>query len=283
MFKSYSYELGGRTLTLEFGKYAEQASGAVFVRYGETCILVTATVAETPRPGIDFFPLSVDFEEKLYAVGKIPGGWIRREGRPAEKAILTSRLIDRPLRPLFPKGMRHDVSVVATVMSNVGMERHLQGLGIALVRTPVGDRYVVEHMREHGYNVGGEQSGHVVLSDYSTTGDGLIAALQVLAVLIQSGGRAASEVCQVFAPVPQKLTNVRFAAGSKPLDIASVQEAIRDGEARLNGSGRILIRKSGTEPVIRVMAEGDDEGLVNKVVADIAGAITDAARLETAS
>ena len=117
MFKSYSYELGGRTLTLEFGKYAEQASGAVFVRYGDTCILVTATVAETPRPGIDFFPLSVDFEEKLYAVGKIPGGWIRREGRPAEKAILTSRLIDRPLRPLFPKGMRHDVSVVATVMS----------------------------------------------------------------------------------------------------------------------------------------------------------------------
>jgi polyribonucleotide nucleotidyltransferase len=117
MFKSYSYELGGRTLTLEFGKYAEQASGAVFVRYGDTCILVTATVSETPRPGIDFFPLSVDFEEKLYAVGKIPGGWIRREGRPAEKAILTSRLIDRPLRPLFPKGMRHDVSVVATVMS----------------------------------------------------------------------------------------------------------------------------------------------------------------------
>ncbi len=117
MFKSYSYELGGRTLTLEFGKYAEQASGAVFVRYGDTCVLVTATVSETQRPGIDFFPLSVDFEEKLYAVGKIPGGWIRREGRPAEKAILTSRLIDRPLRPLFPKGMRNDVAVVATVMS----------------------------------------------------------------------------------------------------------------------------------------------------------------------
>jgi polyribonucleotide nucleotidyltransferase len=117
MFKSYNYELGGRTLTLEFGKYAQQAGGSVFVRYGDTCILVTATVSETPRPGIDFFPLSVDFEEKLYAVGKIPGGWIRREGRPAEKAILTSRLIDRPLRPLFPKGMRNDVSVVATVMS----------------------------------------------------------------------------------------------------------------------------------------------------------------------
>ena len=116
-FKAYSMELGGRTLTLEFGKYAEQASGATFVRYGDTCVLVTATVAETPRPGIDFFPLSVDFEEKLYSVGHIPGSWNRREGRPAEKAILTSRLIDRPLRPLFPKGMRHDVSVVATVMS----------------------------------------------------------------------------------------------------------------------------------------------------------------------
>ena len=113
MFKSYSMELGGRTLTLEFGKYAEQASGSCFVRYGDTCVLTTCTVAKTPRPGIDFFPLSVDFEEKLYSVGHIPGSWNRREGRPAEKAILTSRLIDRPLRPLFPKGMRHDVSVVA--------------------------------------------------------------------------------------------------------------------------------------------------------------------------
>ena len=117
MFKSYTMELGGRPLTLEFGKYAEQASGSTFVRYGDTCVLVNATVADTPRPGIDFFPLSVDFEEKLYSVGHIPGSWNRREGRPAEKAILTSRLIDRPLRPLFPKGMRHDVSVVATVMS----------------------------------------------------------------------------------------------------------------------------------------------------------------------
>ncbi|MGI6239969.1 MAG: polyribonucleotide nucleotidyltransferase [Christensenellales bacterium] len=117
MFKSYSMELGGRTLTLEFGKYAEQASGSTFVRYGDTCVLVTATVADKPRPGIDFFPLSVDFEEKLYAVGNIPGSWNRREGRPGEQAILTCRLIDRPLRPLFPKGMRHDVSVVATVMS----------------------------------------------------------------------------------------------------------------------------------------------------------------------
>ena len=117
MFKSYEMELGGRKLTLEFGKYCEQAIGSCFVRYGDTAVLVNATVAATPRPGIDFFPLSVDFEEKMYSVGKIPGGWLRREGRPAEKAILTSRLIDRPLRPLFPKGMRHDVSIIATVMS----------------------------------------------------------------------------------------------------------------------------------------------------------------------
>ncbi|PWC32823.1 phosphoglucosamine mutase [Azospirillum sp. TSO35-2] len=163
--------------------------------------------------------------------------------------------------------------VVATVMSNLGMERHLGGLGLHLARTPVGDRYVVELMRERGYNVGGEQSGHVVLSDYSTTGDGLIAALQVLAVLIQANGRSASEVCRVFEPVPQKLTNVRFAAGTKPLEDTVVQQAIRDGEAQLASSGRILIRKSGTEPVIRVMAEGDDEALVHRVVADIADAI----------
>ncbi len=117
MYREFSMELGGRTLTLEFGKYCEQASGSTLVRYGDTVVLVNATVAETPRPGIDFFPLSVDYEEKLYSVGHIPGSWNRREGRPAEKAILTSRLIDRPLRPLFPKGMRHDVSVVATVMS----------------------------------------------------------------------------------------------------------------------------------------------------------------------
>ncbi len=163
--------------------------------------------------------------------------------------------------------------VVATVMSNLGMERHLTSLGLHLARTPVGDRYVVEMMRERGYNVGGEQSGHVVLSDYSTTGDGLIAALQVLAVLIQSNGRPASELCRVFAPVPQKLTNVRFSPGSTPLDDKTVQSAIRDGEARLADSGRLLIRKSGTEPLIRVMAEGDDEALVLQVVADIADSI----------
>ena len=116
-FKSYSMELAGRTLTLEFGKYAEQAAGSCLVRYGDTCVIVNATMSEKPRDGVDFFPLSVDFEEKHYAVGKIPGGFIKREGRPTEKAILTCRLIDRPLRPLFPKGMRNDVQVVATVLS----------------------------------------------------------------------------------------------------------------------------------------------------------------------
>ena len=116
-YKVFSTELAGRPLTIEFGKYAQQANGSAFVRYGDTVVMVNATMSEKPREGVDFFPLSVDFEEKQYSVGKIPGGFIKREGRPTEKAILTSRLIDRPLRPLFPKGMRHDVSVVATVMS----------------------------------------------------------------------------------------------------------------------------------------------------------------------
>jgi phosphoglucosamine mutase len=168
--------------------------------------------------------------------------------------------------------------VVATVMSNLGLERYLKGIGLDLVRTPVGDRYVVEHMREHGFNVGGEQSGHIVLSDYGTTGDGLVAALQVLAV-IQESGRRVSEVCRVFDPLPQLLKNVRFAGGA-PLDDDLVKEAIRDGAARLDGIGRLLIRKSGTEPVIRVMAEGDDESLVNAVVGDIVNSIQQAAARE---
>jgi phosphoglucosamine mutase len=168
--------------------------------------------------------------------------------------------------------------VVATVMSNLGLERYLKGIGLELVRTPVGDRYVVEHMREHGFNVGGEQSGHIVLSDYGTTGDGLVAALQVLAV-IQESRRPVSEVCRVFDPLPQLLKNVRFAGGA-PLEDDLVRDAIRDGEARLNGIGRLLIRKSGTEPVIRVMAEGDDETLVNAVVGDIVTSIQQAAARE---
>jgi len=157
--------------------------------------------------------------------------------------------------------------VVATVMSNLGLERHLATQGLKLIRTKVGDRYVVEHMREHGFNVGGEQSGHIVLSDYATTGDGLVAALQVLAVIVEQG-KPASQVCRVFEPLPQLLENVRFNGGA-PLEDASVKKAIADGEARLGISGRILIRKSGTEPLIRVMAEGEDDALIRGVVGDI--------------
>ncbi len=161
--------------------------------------------------------------------------------------------------------------VVATVMSNLGLERYLETLGLAMVRTPVGDRYVVEHMRKHGYNVGGEQSGHIVLSDFTTTGDGLISALQVLAVVV-STGKPVSEVCNRFTPLPQILQNVRYSTG-KPLDDARVKKAIDAGKEKLGKSGRLVIRPSGTEQLIRVMAEGDDERLVSGVVGDIAEAV----------
>jgi phosphoglucosamine mutase len=166
--------------------------------------------------------------------------------------------------------------IVATVMSNLGLERYLAGLGLKLARTAVGDRYVVEHMREHGYNIGGEQSGHIILQDHSTTGDGLIAALQVLAALIEQGGTA-SEVGRVFAPLPQRMTSVRFAAGSDVMKLPIVERAVADAENRLNGTGRLLIRKSGTEPVIRVMAEAEDERLVETLVAELAATIAAAA------
>ena len=162
--------------------------------------------------------------------------------------------------------------VVATVMSNLAMERFLGDKGLQLHRTQVGDRYVVEHMRTHGFNVGGEQSGHIIMSDYSTTGDGLVSALQVLAC-IKRAGKPASEVCKVFEPVPQILKNVRY-SGMKPLDNAGVQQAIKDGEARLGQSGRLVIRPSGTEPLIRVMAEGDDRTMVEDVVDDIVSVIS---------
>lgn len=163
--------------------------------------------------------------------------------------------------------------LVATVMSNLGLERHLKSIGIDMQRTPVGDRYVVETMREMGCNLGGEQSGHIILGDHATTGDGLVAALQVLAVLVEQGGPM-SELGRVFEPVPQLLQNVRFdGAKGQPLDHGDVQSAIKAGEDRLSGCGRVLIRKSGTEPVIRVMAEGDDEAMVGAVVSDICAAI----------
>ncbi|MEE8188900.1 MAG: phosphoglucosamine mutase [Kiloniellales bacterium] len=165
--------------------------------------------------------------------------------------------------------------VVGTVMSNLGLERYLNGLGLDLVRTPVGDRYVVECMREKGYNVGGEQSGHVVLSDYTTTGDGLIAALQVLAVLMRSDGRA-SEVTRVFEPLPQILKNVRL-NGAAPLERAEVRKAIEEAERALGSRGRVLVRESGTEPLVRVMGEGEDEKAVGEAVEAIARAVADVA------
>ncbi len=166
--------------------------------------------------------------------------------------------------------------IVATVMSNLGLERFMTDKGLTLERTPVGDRAVMERMRSGGFNVGGEQSGHVILSDFSTTGDGLIAALQVLAVLVQSG-KPMSALARQFEPVPQTLENVRFAKGGKPLENDRVKAAIADAEAKLNGSGRVLVRASGTEPLIRVMAEGDDKALVDSLVKEIAGAVKAAA------
>jgi phosphoglucosamine mutase len=165
--------------------------------------------------------------------------------------------------------------VVGTVMSNAGLDRYLKTLDLKLARAQVGDRYVIEQMQKGGYNIGGEQSGHIVLSDFSPTGDGLIAALQVLAVLAAEG-KPASEAAHLFEPMPQILESVRFQKGS-PLTHARVTECIKDGEARLNGSGRLLVRKSGTEPVIRVMAEGDDEALVRAVVGDVVAAIQEVA------
>jgi phosphoglucosamine mutase len=163
--------------------------------------------------------------------------------------------------------------IVATVMSNLGLERFLGDMGLSLQRTKVGDRYVVEHMRAHGFNVGGEQSGHIVLSDFSTTGDGLVSALQVLACIKRSN-KPVSEVAKKFEPVPQVLKNIRF-SGGKPLENPLVKTAIEDARSRLGSSGRLVIRPSGTEPLIRVMAEADDPALVEAVVDEIVGVIAE--------
>ena len=165
-------------------------------------------------------------------------------------------------------------ALVATVMSNLGLERRLEQEGIGLVRTKVGDRYVLEEMRSRGYNVGGEQSGHIILSDHSTTGDGLVAGLQILAALVEAQ-KPASELLDLFEPVPQLLKNVRFNGGA-PLDTQAVQERIAAAEKTLEGRGRLVIRKSGTEPLIRVMAEGDDPQLVERLVDDICEAVQSA-------
>lgn len=182
-------------------------------------------------------------------------------------ALITRKWRDR--------GILRGDGLVATVMSNLGLERMLEGEGLRLIRTNVGDRHVVEHMRTHGYNVGGEQSGHIVLTDYVTTGDGLIAGLQVMCELLDSGKKA-SEVCSQFESVPQLLKNVSFNVPD-PLAISEVRSAIEEGEGVLGNTGRLLIRKSGTEPLMRVMAEGDDAELVERVVTDICKSIEAAA------
>ncbi|MDA1097615.1 MAG: phosphoglucosamine mutase [Proteobacteria bacterium] len=165
--------------------------------------------------------------------------------------------------------------IVATVMSNLGLERHLSAKGLAMVRTQVGDRYVVEHMRRHGFNLGGEQSGHIVMSDFSTTGDGLIAALQILALVVAEK-RPVSEVCRRFEAVPQLLKNVRY-NGVSPLDTPQINDAIQHQRSRLGNEGRLLIRPSGTEPLIRIMAEGDDRDLMHSVVDELIDLIETAA------
>jgi phosphoglucosamine mutase len=167
-------------------------------------------------------------------------------------------------------------AVVATVMSNLGLERKLGDAGLKLVRTSVGDRYVLEEMRKSGCNVGGEQSGHIILADHATTGDGLVAGLQVLAALVEAKVPA-SQLLRQFEPLPQLLKNVRFNGGSEPLEADSVRKRIAAAEAELEGRGRLLIRKSGTEPLIRVMAEGEDSALVERIVDDICEAVQSAA------
>ncbi|MGN6486854.1 MAG: phosphoglucosamine mutase [Devosia sp.] len=171
----------------------------------------------------------------------------------------------------YSRGELKGGGLVATVMSNLGLERYLVGLGLNLERTQVGDRYVLEAMRAKGFNVGGEQSGHIILSDFTTTGDGLIAALQLLAVA-KLAGKPVSQVCERFEKVPQLLESVRYGDG-KPLEHKLVQQVIKESQARLGNAGRLVIRASGTEPVIRVMAESDDEGLVTAVVNEIAATI----------
>ena len=163
-------------------------------------------------------------------------------------------------------------ALVATVMSNLGLERFLEGRGLRLERTAVGDRYVVERMREGGFNLGGEQSGHIVMTDYATTGDGLIAGLQFLAEMARTG-KPASDLTRSFETVPQMLKNVRYGAGAAPLEAAAVKAIIAASEVRLQGKGRLLIRKSGTEPLVRVMAECEDEGLLIEVVDGIVAAV----------
>jgi phosphoglucosamine mutase len=166
--------------------------------------------------------------------------------------------------------------IAVSIMSNLGLERYLSSLGLATARTPVGDRYVAEHMRQHNYNLGGEQSGHIIMTDYTTTGDGLVAALQLLAV-VQNLGRPVSEICHRFEPLPQILKSVRTGNGKRPLDSDSVKRTIDEANRKLKERGRLVVRASGTEPVVRVMAEGDDRDLIVGIVDEVVAALGEAA------
>jgi phosphoglucosamine mutase len=201
------------------------------------------------------------------------------------KLIDGDQILALTARAWQEQGRLRGGAVAATVMSNLGLERYLAGLGLDLRRTRVGDRYVVERMRADGLNLGGEQSGHIILSDFSTTGDGLVAALQVLATLVEArgakAGQTASEACRVFDPLPQLLQNVRF-TGASPLTHPAVVAAVQDAEASLAATGRLLLRESGTEPLVRVMAEGEDEALVRRIVQGLCAEIEAVTRLQAA-
>ncbi|MDV7144178.1 phosphoglucosamine mutase [Tropicimonas sp. TH_r6] len=196
---------------------------------------------------------------------------IDEKGQVADGDQIMALLADRWARI----GRLKNDALVATVMSNLGLERFLEGRGLRLERTAVGDRYVVERMRQGNWNLGGEQSGHIVMTDYATTGDGLIAGLQFLAAMAETGQRA-STLSRSFDTVPQLLKNVRFEKGTTPLDTDGVKAAIRDAEAKLDGNGRLLIRKSGTEPLIRVMAESEDAAIMERAVDSVCEAVESA-------
>ena len=252
------YELGAEVVTLGTapnGANINREHGATFPKAMQAAVLAT---------GADF-GMALDGDADRVVISDEKG-----------RLVDGDQLIGLVARSWEEAGRLRGGGVVGTVMSNLGLERFIEGMNLKFVRTPVGDRYVVEEMRSGGFNVGGEQSGHVVLSDYTTTGDGLIAALQVLAVLVDGRCRA-SDACHVFDPLPQILKNVRINGGA-PLEDDRVREVIDLSERTLGKAGRILVRKSGTEPLVRVMAEGEDEGLVGQVVDSIIETIEEVSR-----
>jgi phosphoglucosamine mutase len=252
------WELGAEVIPLGVSPDGHNINDGVGSTHPEAC--ARAVLAHGAHMGI-----SLDGDADRVMI-------IDEKGRVADGDQIMALLAGR----WAEQGRLRGGALVATVMSNLGLERFLAGRGLRLERTAVGDRYVVERMRGQGFNLGGEQSGHIVMTDYATTGDGLIAGLQFLAAMAESG-RLASDLVSQFEPVPQMLKNVRYQAGADPLSQGSVQAEIARAEARLNGSGRVLIRKSGTEPLIRVMAEAEDEVVLREVVDGIVAAVEHAA------